>query len=108
MGKDKITGNHDQSADARVVALETVLVCGDKVAKVGEEVVDTLRVPQLIREVEGFDLSHVEEDGCGSIVSVFWAFEEERVALEVDRAMASDRKSLLRVREGETAGATGS
>ena len=37
---------------------------------------------------------------------MFWAFEEERVALEVDRTMASGREALLRAGEGETPGAT--
>ena len=104
--KDKITGHHDQSADTGVVALETVLVCGDEVAKVGEEVVCPLRVPELVGVIKSLDLSHVNEDGRGSIVSVFRPFEEQGIALVVDRPMASGREALLCVGKGETPGAT--
>ena len=62
-GKDEVTGNHDQSADARVVTLKAVLVGGDKISKVREEVVCPLRVPELIGIIESLDLSHVNEDG---------------------------------------------
>ena len=37
---------------------------------------------------------------------MLWPFVEERVALEVDWTMASGCEALLRVREGETPGAT--
>ena len=45
MGEHEITGNHDKSTNARVVTLKAVLVGRDEVAKMGEEIVDTLRVP---------------------------------------------------------------
>ena len=89
-----------------VVALEAVLVGGDKISKMREEVLCPLRVPELVGIVECLDLSHVNEDGHGSIVSVFRPFEEQGIALVVDRPMASGREALLCVSKGETAGAT--
>ena len=103
--EDKIAGNHDERANARVVTLEAVLVGRDKVTKVGE-VVCPLRVPELVGVIKSLDLSHVNEDGRGSIVSVFRPFEEQGIALVVDRPMASGREALLCVDKGETAGAT--
>ena len=89
-----------------MVTLEAVLVGRDKVTKVGEEVVCPLRVPELIGIIESLDLSHVNEDGRRSIVSVFRPFEEQGIALVVDRPMASGREALLCVGKGETPGAT--
>ena len=104
--EDKIAGNHDERVNARVVTLEAVLVGRDKVTKVGEEVVCPLRVPELIGIIESLDLSHVNEDGRRSIVSVFRPFEEQGIALVVDWPMASGREALVYVGKGETAGAT--
>ena len=82
------------------------MVGRDKVTKVREEVVCPLRVPELVGVIERVNLSHVDEDGRGSVVSMLRPFEEEGVALVVDRSMASGREALLCVGKGETAGGT--
>ena len=82
-----------------------MLVGGDEISKM-REVLCPLRVPELVGVIERLDLGHVDEDGRGSVIGVFWPFEEEGIALVVDRPMASGREALLCVGKGETPGAT--
>lgn len=89
-----------------MITPEAVLVRGHKITQVGEEVVRPLRVPKLVRVVKGLDFGHVNEDGHGSVISVLGTLEEEGISLVVDRAVASDSKTFLRVSEVETCGTT--